>query len=339
MENKDSKNKPNHPTYFNKSFVLPVIILTFLLIYGSSIISASALPTNGTLPDLSGIAWVENDTFLTIHDAKYPKESDLPRASLLALPSSPSGILASPLNTTWPKGETPGSDLECIARLPNTNNATQNTHSFLIAESGDNDRGSKRIFLSHLNNDSLIVTDSVEWPTNIYNIEGCAVGLANNELLFVWAERSQGSQNTSIDSANLFLNPLKFGSINSSIFTIPSDQHGKVDDGFRPVSALEVDDNGNILIASAVDPDVDTGPFSSNVWLAGHINSNQSSSSSSSPISLLEPPKRLATLDGFKIEGLATRSINSDGLQTEIIVGTDDEDYGGVIRVLPYKVP
>jgi hypothetical protein len=43
--------------------------------------------------------------------------------------------------------------------------------------------------------------------------------------------------------------------------------------------------------------------------------------------------KRLATLDGLKVENIAARESGKDGKQ--VYVGTDDEHYGGIIRLLP----
>lgn len=317
-----------HITFFIAiSLLLPI----FVGIYITTTVLGVSSAKQTAIPDLSGIAWVQNDTFLAIHDAKYPDEADEPRASLLTLPSHLGGTVNTPLNVTWEQGEAPGSDLECIARIPDTNQ-TDNQPQFLLGESGDNDRGSKRVLLSQLDNDSLIVTDNITWPIDIYNVEGCALTVINNELVFLFAERAQGSQNTTINWASLSLNPLSFGEVNSVEYNAFLKDDQEVDPGFRPISAIEIDNAGKILVASAIDPDVDTGPFTSDVWFAGYINSNETSISS--PISLLNSPEQLASLDGLKVEALSTRPINN-GSDTEIIIGTDDEYSGGVLRVLP----
>ncbi len=299
-----------------------------LILASCSLTSAGDLSTNQALPDLSGIAWVDDDTFFAIHDAKFPLEAAAPRASLLSLPSQLGGTVITTLNVTWPQGESPGSDLECVARIPDAVQ-TQDTIRFLIAESGDDDNGPKRIFLSELNNDRLLVINTtVPWPIDIHNVEGCSVTAVDNELVFIFAERAQGSNTTSINWATLLLDPLRFGPVNSLEYRVPSEQQV----GFRPVSALEIDDTGNIFIASALDPDNDAGPFASEVWLAGRISSHQDSTGS--PISLLDSPERLASVDGLKVEGLATRPAKN-GSGTEVIIGTDDEFSGGVLRILP----
>lgn len=46
----------------------------------------------------------------------------------------------------------------------------------------------------------------------------------------------------------------------------------------------------------------------------------------------LGEPVRLATLDGLKVESLAIRQ--SDEQDRQLFIGTDDENHGGVIRLL-----
>jgi hypothetical protein len=42
---------------------------------------------------------------------------------------------------------------------------------------------------------------------------------------------------------------------------------------------------------------------------------------------------RLGNLDGLKVEGIAVRELAVDSI--EIYIGTDDEHYGGIMRLLP----
>jgi hypothetical protein len=310
-----------------KHFLTFLIFASFLASF--SLTSAGGQSINQSLPDLSGIAWIEGDTFFAVHDAKFPDEAAAPRASRLSLPSQLGGTVFTPLNVTWPLGETPSSDLECVARIPDAAQ-NQDTIRFLIAESGDDDEGPKRIFLSELKNGNLVINNTVPWPLDIHNVEGCSITALDNELVFVFAERAQGSLTTNITSATLFLDPLSFGPVNSLEYKVSGEQQA----GFRPVTALEIDDTGNIFTASTVDPDNDAGPFSSEVWLAGHTRSDQNSTGS--PISLLSSPERLASVDGLKVEGVATRP-TGNGSGTEVIIGTDDEFSGGVLRILPQK--
>jgi hypothetical protein len=62
------------------------LLLTFLIfasiLASFSLTSAWGQSTNQSLPDLSGIAWIEDDTFFPVHDANFPDEAATPRASL-----------------------------------------------------------------------------------------------------------------------------------------------------------------------------------------------------------------------------------------------------------------
>jgi hypothetical protein len=79
------------------------------------------------LLDLSGLAWLDGDTFLAVHDAKNPDENTRVRVSLLVLPRSLEGLLWRPLRPHFPGGQS--SDLESAARIPGTDKV-------LLVESG-----------------------------------------------------------------------------------------------------------------------------------------------------------------------------------------------------------
>jgi len=100
----------------------------------------------------------------------------------------------------------------------------------------------------------------------------------------------------------------------------------------RPIVALAVDNAGFIYSASAYDSGNDDGPFRSVVWRIGKIIADKEGN----PQVELGEGKRLATLDGLKVESIAVRETEEGGRQ--IYVGTDDENYGGIIRLLP-RVP
>lgn len=50
----------------------------------------------------------------------------------------------------------------------------------------------------------------------------------------------------------------------------------------------------------------------------------------------LDKGKKLATMDGLKVESIAVHESQAGGKQ--VFVGTDDEHFGGIIRLLP-EVP
>ena len=276
----------------------------------------------GPIPDFSGLAWVEGDTFLALHDAKYPDEKDRVRASLMSLPRSLDGITLQPLAIDWPLPQGPSSDLESIARIPGTN-------SFLLTESGeerDDRQQFRRVFLTELRNGRLTLLSFTELPATVKNIEGSAVWKRGNRLVYVCAERGDGLSRTDFYWADLELQPLRVGAFQKTYFS----PVGFTGANRRPVSAIEVDSMGRIYIASAYDTEDDNGPFTSVIWRAGRFQADRNNRAR--PV-FLSRPKRIATLDGLKVESLAVREMKKGVI--ELFAGMDDENYGGAVRPIP----
>lgn len=281
--------------------------------------STSAAPSS--VPDLSGMAWVEGDRFLAVHDAK--SSDDRARVSLIELPKlMGEGLASRPIEVSWPASTGPASDLEAIARIPGTS-------AFLLVESGSASLAGvplQRIFLAEYGGGRLEAVDVIDWPAPVENVEGVAVARVGNQLVFLYAERAEGWRASALRWAPLRLQPLALGSFQEASFE-PADPSGR---HARPVSAIELDDSGNIYVASAVDPGDDEGPFRSVIWRAGRIKAD---ASGTAKVVVDRTPLRLASLDGLKVEAIAVRE--PAGGTPEIFVGTDDENYGGIVRLLP----
>lgn len=275
-----------------------------------------------TVPDISGLAWVEGDTFLAVHDAKNPEENNRPRVSLLRLPESLDGITWKPLALDWPLPQGASSDLESIARIPGTD-------SFLLVESCEGRADGKvfrRAFLIQLRDTQAVLLFFAQLPAVFKNIEGSAVVRLGDRLIFTCAERGDDRLSTEVYWTELRLDPLRFGTFNKAYFK-PA---GFAGENKRPVSAIEIDAAGQIYIASAYDPNDDNGPFTSVIWRAGRFRADRNNRVS--PVFATKPYK-LATLDGLKVESLAVRE-RKQGL-IELFAGTDDENYGGALRPIP----
>jgi len=97
---------------------------------------------------------------------------------------------------------------------------------------------------------------------------------------------------------------------------------------------MDVDSAGRLYIAAAYDPkgtvsDPDNGPFRSAVYAIGRIVDDA--------VVLDAEPKILGLLDGLKVESVTVRELDGE---KQIFVGTDDENYGGILRLLPpSKIP
>jgi len=272
-----------------------------------------------TLPDLSGMGWINGEVLLAVHDAKNPAENDRPRVSRLWLPESLDGILWQPITLDWPPPLGPANDLESAAPIPGT-------AFILLLESGDDEGVFRRVFLAEYRDQRLRLESVVPWPKPVNNVEGSAVVRVGERFWFVYAERAQGRPSTRIAWAELQLHPLRFGSFREVGFSVPDPTGPKA----RPVSAIEADADGYLYVASAFDSGDDNGPFRSVVWRIGRLAAD---AEAGAEVRLFERPQRLATLDGLKVESLAIRP-NTDGA-LQLFAGMDDENYGGTFRLIP----
>ena len=95
------------------------------------------------MADLSGLAWVEDDLFIGVHDTKRNAEKyHWPRVSLGRFPKSEmEGVTWQSLDLKFPGPEGPSSDLESAGRIPGGK-------GFLFAESGQAGEGARRIFFA-----------------------------------------------------------------------------------------------------------------------------------------------------------------------------------------------
>lgn len=308
---------------FNTSIILIVVSLGFFSC-GSEGDSSGG---GHKLLDISGLAWIQDNTFLAVSDAKNPGEKELTRVSLLGLPNSLSGINFNVLEPKFPGGLS--NDLESVAGIPGTNKV-------LLVESADDNGAYQRIFLADVGKDSVAIKEAAMWTdfTSVFNVEGSAVADTHSGLIFIWAERNTQQQFTEVKWTDLQLEPFAIGQsshINSVTFTLPADLIDKNGDPLynRPIVGLDVDSAGNLYAVASFDPeglvpDPDIGPFRSIVFKIGQVIADD--------IVLATDPAIMSVLDGLKVESVAIRE-NGNGV--EIFVGTDDENYGGVLRQLP----
>lgn len=292
------------------------------------------LVQSSTLLDISGVSWLEADLFLAVHDGKAnDEERERPRVSLLLLPadviappqfarSAAAGVFYQDLEIAWPSGES--HDLESIARIPDT-------RKFLLVESGDDCSAFQRIFLASISTSyQLTVDEVVPWPSSdsapcagVFNVESSAVFRIGGQLYFVYAERAEGLPHTELRWAKMEMNPLRFGSFSSVRFAARL----KPGPGVRPLVALDIDDAGRVFAATAYDSGEDNGPFRSMVSQIGQFRRSPRGNAQFVPSGKFA---NVAKQDGYKIEGVAVRP--ADGTNAQVFAGTDDENYGAVLR-------
>lgn len=299
----------------SKLFFLAILVLVFTFSWVQGSFSQQSKPLETYLPDLSGLAWVEEDIFLGVHDAKNKGEKSdpsQPRVSLLQLPTDKKPLFWQVLAVDWPNPEGLSNDLESITSIPETN-------LFLLAESGEK-KPFQRLFLLSYNQQKVKIIEQINWPIPVENVEAIAVSKQGDRYLFIYAERADGQESTKIRWTDISFNPLKFGEFQSVTFQSPFGS-GK---NIRPISDLTVDNQGNIYISSAYDPDK-AGAFRSAVYLIGQI-------TGSNTLIIADNPQKIGEIDGAKVEAVTTRK--SPQGKIEVFIGTDDENYGGFIRPL-----
>lgn len=285
---------------------------------------SSGAPEILPLPDLSGLAWIEGDRFLAVHDAKRPGQ---PRASVVQIPAAPGAPLGRPLTVTGPA--TPPSDLESAARIPPMPGAEPGPPAFFLVESGSGGEGFRRVFRTeYRTGDTLKLTHVADLPKGVENIEGSAAYRIGERLLLLWVERGEREVETRLYWAEV---PAKGGPTElktSWSFGKPFRIPGVGGPTARQVSDLALDSRGWIYVASALDPG-DAGPFRSQVWRIGWLNTLRNGQLD---LVLSPDPQQVAQIDGFKVEALTTREL-PDG-RRQLFIGTDDELYGGALRLL-----
>src|SRR5690606_5584085 len=115
----------------------------------------------------------------------------------------------------------------------------------LVAESGDDIGGHRRIFILDVEGPLPRLVQSIDWPAQVVNVEGTAVARLGDRLVFLFAEREHGRSESRLRWADLDPVEFRFGAFRESLVAIPADAGMN-----RPVSALEVDPDGWIYVAS-----------------------------------------------------------------------------------------
>ncbi|WP_240203203.1 hypothetical protein [Streptomyces actuosus] len=308
---------------------------------GDSGVASTAGPVIRAPREFSGIAWLATDrtptaaagygetqeVFLICHDARdNDAERDLPRLSIVRTPVDTDGIIVRNLDNADVGFPSVPNDLESIARLPGRDEA------LLVESNADGDDPDPTIYLARWDDHLKVeIAGSVPWPETpepLVNVEATAVATVLGKDYFVYAERAQGSDTTTINMTRLKVGKngtISFGTQWTSVpFTAPEPP------GARPASGLDIDNEGNLYISSAYDPG-DLGPFDSAVYRAATVVPGGALGAELRPV---EPPQQLARSSGLKVEGVGL----VDG-SFPIFISDDDEDYGGLLRQLRVTDP
>jgi hypothetical protein len=297
-----------------RRYLEQLLALVCVVISSCQLLQKPDYVTPETLLDLSGLAWVEGDLFLGVHDAKdNPEKHDWPRASFIRLPKSElEGLQWRTVDLDFPGPEGRGSDMESICHIPGG-------RGFLFCESGQEGEGDRRIFHVVRDGDGLVINSHMNWPVEIHNVEATEVCQVGDQLVFLYAERAESEPSTQLRWAPFSTDPLQIGEFRELTYSC-EDPTGK---GARSIVALDVDESGNLYTVAAYDSGLNDGGYRSVVWRIGSIDA-------SGVVKLLDDPVRQGVIDGLKVESLAVR-VEEDGTK-RLYVGSDDEHFGGILR-------
>ncbi|MFD7662426.1 hypothetical protein [Streptomyces sp. NPDC059788] len=153
------------------------------------------------------------------------------------------------------------------------------------------------------------------------NYEGFALSAQRHGLVAVWADRGEDSRPGTLHAARLDLARHTFGAPVTAAFRAP---YPAAD--VRHISDVVVSPSGALKVSSASDSG-DDGPFDSAVYDAGKVTVDRQGAVR---LSVRRAPEPLGRYTGHKIEALACLPHSR-----RAVLGTDDENAGGAVRVVP----
>ena len=273
----------------------------------------------------SGMAHFDSSSFLIVHDAKGLTPG--PRLSVLSFEERNPRI--EKVEIDWSSHGEPASDLEAVCRIPG------NKMEFWAVESGYWEGKYGRFFKLSLESDGLSwkasIRDFYQLPANISNIEGIAClaqsSSPENKSTIMIASRGGDEEPATIIWGHV--------DKNSKSFKVLGERHLELSpkgfqnrDELRRCSELYLDSSGRIWGVATHDPG-DTGPFHSYLYLLGEANGIIESSD------MLTVESWCEVFPGLKVEALSRSPYSeSDG-----IIGTDDEELGGIWRPFAPRGP
>ena len=313
-------------------------LIVFLLIFGG--IEPNPIVERSTRNlDYSDLAIVSDNVFLAVTDRKTPSESGC-RVMLLNLTGS-DGVQVQPVSVgDWRDSENEPSDLEACCKIPNRDN------EFLLAESGCYHGRYGRIFHVTLNLENPRSPElTVNGVMRIYdrplnaeqgsysgdNVAGMVCFEAAGNFVLAFGERggesAHGAKLGTLVWGQLDLEKHRFSRWGESPLVNKSVLQS------RDCAALhltEISDGSFSLLSVATQDPGGNGPFYSVVYRAGKfVPGKIEGRIEYQRCAALEV---LSTIDGHKVEGLASSVSNAP--KSDFSISTDDENLGGVWRAI-----
>lgn len=260
---------------------------------------------------ISGIAAIDKEHFLVVHDGKKP---DHPRLGIVSWQEGKEPVLA---QLDWCDKTNLPMDLEAITAIPN------HEHDYLVLES----KGSVRRIQLEGNNGCKTTLAPFDLPTATAksNMEALALHCFGLDCILVWAERGDDKQAAKLSWAKFDVDKNTVASAESktSEFTASYPSLNR-----RSISDIAIDKQGAMWISSASDPG-DEGPFQSAIYRLGVFSINNSGINWIPSFDNTQPITKYET-ENVKIEGISF-------IQDNLIIGTDDENNGSKIMIKQFS--
>lgn len=306
----------------SKAWTISVLSLATLLALGADAIQAKQIS------EVSGASYLDRENIVTVSDTKY--SSDKPRLHVATFAKGKLKYLPAKVYG-WERKEDRSSDLEAICAVPDE------PGYFYAAESGYYRGKGGRIFKIHIVPEDGEFTARIEGQFHPFPQSDKSY-TTPDELQIEGMEALQHKKNGEIillglRGSDTCPGKLIWGRHRDGRFLI--DGSAEVDlrcyfKGGRSISDLHLIRDGEkyrVLCSAATDIG-DLGPFHSAIFCIGYFD----------PATLKfieEAPKVLYDLCGLKVEAIGKTPEAISG--SDLFIGTDDENMGGIIRPLPVR--
>jgi hypothetical protein len=279
-------------------------ILAFTLIFVSSSAFAEEWfsVADQKILGISGVAVIDSNHFLVVHDNKKP---DQPRLNILSWQKDQKPTLT-PLN--WCDQNFP-IDLEAITAIPGYKN------DYLVLES----KGKVTRIQLEANNTSCKTIGQIDLPTATAesNMEGLALHCVKKQCLLAWAERGDDKTPAKLSwsAFNVEQTSLEKSKAGSFDFKAPYPEND-----LRSISDVAIDNKGIVWVSATSDPG-DDGFFKSALYKIGSFTKKNDWT----PLKKPSPYIKYET-ENIKIESLV---FTPSGL----VMVTDDENKGAKVAI------
>lgn len=249
---------------------------------------------------ISGIAVIDNDHFLVVHDNKKPEQ---PRLNILNWQKNQKPTPLTPLN--WCDQNLP-IDLEAITAIPGHKN------NYLVLES----KGKVTRIQLEADNAACKTIKQFDLPSATKsNMESLALHCFGKRCLLAWAERGDDKTPAKFSWAgfNIETNSIEKSQSGSFDFKAP---YPETD--LRSISDIAIDSKGAVWVSSTSDPG-DDGFFKTALYKIGSF----SKEINWTPSKKIAPDTKYEN-ENIKIEALVFTA-------SDLVMATDDENNGAKV--------